>query len=114
MKAEIRIPNLFARGTTTMALFYASGSGRSDLGKFRQHRRPGLQQDDQHQFGKYRIELLSMESNEPIRRTHYHARIYTGRNIRVGFLRDFSSPSQAMASAKEWIAERESTRHKTS
>lgn len=96
-----------------MALFYASGSSHSDLGKFHQRRRPGIQQDAQHQFGNYRIELLSMESTEPIRRTHYHVRIYTGRNIRVGFLRDFSSARQALSAAKEWIAERELTRHKT-
>lgn len=92
-----------------MALFYASGPRRSDSGKFRQHRRPGMQPSGRHECGEYRFELLSMESSAPVARVRYHVRIFNGSNLRVAFLRDFSSAQHALAAAREWVEHREAT-----
>lgn len=89
-----------------MALFHASGSSRRDSGKFRSVKRPGVQQAGTQQYGKYRFELLTMDSRGPIIRTRYHIRIFNDRNIRVAFLRDFASAAQAIDAGKEWVAER--------
>lgn len=90
-----------------MALFSASSSTYSDSGKFRQRRRLGMQHDSQHQHGKYRFELLRVQSFAPVDRTRYHVRISTDRNLRIGYLRDFVSPGAAIGAAEDWVAERE-------
>lgn len=90
-----------------MALFSASSSGKRELGKFHQRRRPGVQQDSHQSCGDYRLELLSMETSTPIKRTRYHVRIFNARNLRVAFLRDFSSSKSAIKAGQGWVAERE-------
>ncbi len=89
-----------------MALFYTSGPQQHDSGKFRHLRRLGMQQGTKHQHGEFRFELLSMESSAPIKRLRYHVRIFNKQNLRVGYLRDFSSPAQAIGAAKQWVEER--------
>lgn len=89
-----------------MALYYASGSQQPDSGKFQHRRRPGIEHGAKHQHGEFRFELLSMESPAPTKRLRYHVRIFNKQDIRVGYLRDFSSPAQAMNAAKRWVDER--------
>lgn len=89
-----------------MALFHASGSSRNDTGKFRSVKRPGVQTAGSQKCGKYRFEMMVMESRGPIVRTRYHVRIFNERNIRVAFLRDFSTAARAIDAAKDWVAER--------
>ena len=93
-----------------MALFYNSGSTPTDSGKFRPRRRLGIQHDGQHRHDGYRFELLSMESTVPVRRMRYHVRISNSRNIRVAYLRNFTSAHQALATAKDWVAEHQTAR----
>ncbi|MGI9455262.1 MAG: hypothetical protein ACR2NU_01805 [Aeoliella sp.] len=90
-----------------MALFHSAGSSQRGSGKFRSARRHGLQTDGRHTVGDYHFDLLSVHSTAgPIERKRFHVRIFNGRNHRVGYLRDFSSASQAIAAAKEWIEQR--------
>jgi hypothetical protein len=92
-----------------MALFYASGSRHQDTGKFHRQRRPGLQPGTKHQHGKYRLELISMETSAPFPRTKFHVAIFNPLEMRVAFLRDFTNAQQALAAAREWVEEREAT-----
>ena len=90
-----------------MALYYSSSSGHNELGKFRRHRRPGMQHDGQRRFGGYRLELVSMETSAPFKRTRYHLRVINDHNLRVAYLRDFPNQQAAFAAGELWIAERE-------
>lgn len=90
-----------------MALYYSSSSGQNELGKFRRHRRPGMQHDAQRRFGGYRLELVSMETSAPFKRIRYHLQIINDRNLRVAYLRDFPNQHAAFAAGELWIAERE-------
>lgn len=94
-----------------MALYYShSHLGQSkDLGKFRTSRKPGVQQDKQLTYEGYRMELLSVRSTSTVGGMRYHVSIFHRSNLRVGYLRDFSSASQAFAAARRWIEEREMT-----
>lgn len=89
-----------------MALYYSAGSRRQTSDKFRPARRMGVQPEARQQCGKYRLELLSMQSNGPLVRTRYHVRIFNDRNHRVAYLRDYLSPAQAFAAAERWVEER--------
>ncbi|WP_425400631.1 hypothetical protein [Aeoliella sp.] len=91
-----------------MALYYSASSSQSnELGKFRHQRRPGMQQGGQRRFGKYLFELVSMETSTPIKRTRYHLRIVTDRNLRVAYLRDFPTQQAAFTAGEEWVLQRE-------
>ncbi|QDU57676.1 hypothetical protein [Aeoliella mucimassa] len=95
-----------------MALFFGSHSHKQDLGKFRESRRIGVQHDDQVTHDGYRFELMSMKSNSPINAIRYHVSIYGPQKLRVGYLRDFPSASQAISAAKRWVADRQLTEKK--
>ena len=95
-----------------MALFYSSGSREQGLGKFRESRKMGVRRDEQVTHGDYRFELLSMQSTSPVHGVRYHVSIYNRGNIRVGYLRDFTSAGSAVKAAKSWVAERELTNKK--
>ena len=55
----------------------------------------------------FQFELLSVQANiGATERKRFHVRIFNARNIRVGYLRDFSSGLQAITAAKQWVADR--------
>ena len=84
----------------------ASGSRRSDDGKFRSRPRMGVGHSINGKHRDWSFHLINHQSGASVKRTVYHVEIRDPHDNKIVFLRDFATAEKATAGARRWIDER--------